>query len=235
MIAPAASDTARARARATAEEVLRLAREGEDFAQLARRFSNDPGSAERGGDLGWFRRGQMVTEFEEVAFAMRPGQISDIEGDVARLEDAGSGQVKVGLNFINLTFEQQRELVRNIYRPAEGLIRVAPSVTRMMNCVIQRQNGEQIRGFTQEVSELGLILNLDDAARLQPNEKVTLHLAWSEQDTRTYPAVVKDMQAYGNQMLILIYFDGLDMRTIDDLSLRLHEPTESRAFRTLIS
>lgn len=78
VVAPQASDTARARARATAEEVLALAREGEDFAQLARRFSDDPGSATQGGDLGWFRRGQMVNEFEQAAFSLRPGQISDI-------------------------------------------------------------------------------------------------------------------------------------------------------------
>ena len=78
VISPSASDTARARARATAEEVLRLARDGEDFEQLARRFSADPGSAQQGGDLGWFRRGDMVREFENAAYVLRPGQISDI-------------------------------------------------------------------------------------------------------------------------------------------------------------
>ena len=77
VVSPAASDTARARARATAEEVLRLARDGEDFAQLARRFSAD-GSAQQGGDLGWFRRGDMVREFENAVYALRAGQISDI-------------------------------------------------------------------------------------------------------------------------------------------------------------
>ena len=78
VISPSASDTARARARATAEEVLRLARDGDDFEQLARRFSADPGSAQQGGDLGWFRRGDMVREFENAAYALRPGQISEI-------------------------------------------------------------------------------------------------------------------------------------------------------------
>ena len=77
VLAPEASDTARARATATAEEVLRLAREGEDFAQLARRFSDDP-SAQQGGDLGWFRRGDMVQAFENAVYSLRPGQISGI-------------------------------------------------------------------------------------------------------------------------------------------------------------
>lgn len=78
VIAPSASDTALARARATAEEVLALARDGDDFAQLARRFSTDPGSAQQGGDLGWFRRGDMVQEFEQAAFSLRPGEVSGI-------------------------------------------------------------------------------------------------------------------------------------------------------------
>lgn len=67
------------KARARAESVLVRARAGEDFAALAAEFSDDPGSAQRGGDVGWFRRGsQMAREFERAAFFMRPGQISNL-------------------------------------------------------------------------------------------------------------------------------------------------------------
>jgi peptidyl-prolyl cis-trans isomerase SurA len=49
---------------------------GGDFADFARRYSQDPGSASQGGDLGWVRRGLLVKEFEEAAFDLKPGEIS---------------------------------------------------------------------------------------------------------------------------------------------------------------
>jgi peptidyl-prolyl cis-trans isomerase SurA len=78
LVRPAPAPDARAAALAEADSVLRLLRSGGDFVALARRFSDDPASAPDGGDLGWFRRGRMVAQFEAAAFRLRPGQVSDV-------------------------------------------------------------------------------------------------------------------------------------------------------------
>ncbi len=67
-----------AEARQKAEALLKELRGGADFAKLATDNSDDPGSGPRGGDLGWFRRGRMVEEFDKVAFSLKPKQISDV-------------------------------------------------------------------------------------------------------------------------------------------------------------
>lgn len=77
IIKPVPSDSADARARRRAEEILVELRRGGNFEELARRNSADP-SAQQGGMLGWFRAGQMVREFEQMAFALLPGQIGPV-------------------------------------------------------------------------------------------------------------------------------------------------------------
>ena len=61
-----------------AEDLLAKVKGGADFAALANKFSEDEGSAAKGGDLDFFGRGAMVKEFEDAAFTLKPGEISDV-------------------------------------------------------------------------------------------------------------------------------------------------------------
>ncbi|MDE6158035.1 MAG: peptidylprolyl isomerase, partial [Muribaculaceae bacterium] len=59
------------------DSIYTLVKGGADFAELARKYSEDPGSARMGGSLGWFSRGMMVAEFDSVAFALADGAVSE--------------------------------------------------------------------------------------------------------------------------------------------------------------
>ncbi len=64
--------------KAEAIVVLEQIKQGSDFSAMAKEFSKDPGSAENGGDLGFFGRGEMVPAFEDSAFSLKPGDISEL-------------------------------------------------------------------------------------------------------------------------------------------------------------
>jgi peptidyl-prolyl cis-trans isomerase D len=64
--------------RKKAEDVLQQAKKGAKFEDLAKKYSEDPGSRDKGGDLSWIVQGQTVPEFEKTAFSLAPGQISDL-------------------------------------------------------------------------------------------------------------------------------------------------------------
>jgi peptidyl-prolyl cis-trans isomerase D len=64
--------------RKRAEDVLKQAKKGAKFDELAKKYSEDPGTKDKGGDLGWIIQGQTVPEFEKVAFSLQPGSISDL-------------------------------------------------------------------------------------------------------------------------------------------------------------
>lgn len=76
--APKPKPLSKEEARQKAQSVLDRARKGEDFAKLAKENSDDPGSKDKGGEYDFFPRGQMVPEFENAAFSLKPGEISDI-------------------------------------------------------------------------------------------------------------------------------------------------------------
>lgn len=95
---PAAGADAKQKAKARAEEIYQqVKRKPDSFAELAKKFSQDPGSAEKGGDLGYFSRGSMVKAFDDAAFGMKPGEISPpVESEygyhIIKLTDVRAGR-----------------------------------------------------------------------------------------------------------------------------------------------
>ncbi len=131
ILIPAPSDSAREAALAEANRIRQLALDGEDFAELAREYSQDPGSRENGGDLGWFRRGSgFVQAFEDAAFNLLVNQISEpVETQfgfhIIKLNRRQSGEVRASHILIPVSaasddIQRARETAQEVKNRLEG-------------------------------------------------------------------------------------------------------------------
>ncbi len=129
----------KAAARALADALLKQVRaHPADFARLAREKSKDPGSAAAGGDLGWFGRGAMVKPFEDAAFALKDGQISNVV------------ETDFGFHIIEVTgvkgagtkpFEEVRSTIEAEMRKQAGQKRYAELADQFTNFVFEQPDG----------------------------------------------------------------------------------------------
>ncbi len=99
ILRPSPPDSSWAAAKRVADSLVVALRAGADFAATAEEMSDDPGSAANGGDLGWFRRGNFIQAFEDAAFRLSDGQISnpvrtDYGWHIIKVERSRPGEVK---------------------------------------------------------------------------------------------------------------------------------------------
>ncbi|AEN74028.1 PpiC-type peptidyl-prolyl cis-trans isomerase [Rhodothermus marinus SG0.5JP17-172] len=141
--APEDNPEARQQARQEALELKRQLEQGADFATLAREHSDDPGSARRGGDLGWFGRGRMVEPFEEAAFSAPIGRV------------VGPVETRFGYHLIEVTGRSSVEV-----QIADLAMRPAPSLATL-NRIQERMEdlayyAEESGDFEGEAQRMGL-------------------------------------------------------------------------------
>jgi peptidyl-prolyl cis-trans isomerase D len=128
----------KAGAKKKAEEILAQVRANPNsFAQLAKEYSKDPGSASKGGDLGYFGRGMMVKPFEDAAFKLKEGEISDVV------------ETEFGFHIIRVTaikpaqvkpFEQVRSDIEQEYRRQQAQKKFAEAVEQFTNTVYEQSD-----------------------------------------------------------------------------------------------
>jgi len=133
-VASGADDAAREAARTKAADLLAQIRGGADFATLAREHSNDPGSAANGGDLGFFQQGQMVGPFNDAAFTLEPGTVSDLV------------ETEYGYHIIKVAEKQPGRTI--------ALDEVRPQVEQYLQ---QRKRQEQTDAFIDELRTKGSV------------------------------------------------------------------------------
>lgn len=82
---------------------------------------------------------------------------------------------------------------------------------------------------------MGMVLRFRGHNLPAPGESVQVALSWNNNEQTLYNGQIQDIVMQGGVPLGLLYFKNMDLKTIEDLSRRLHEPVESKAFETLIS
>ena len=179
----AADDTAREALRTLAESVLERANNGEDFAALAEEFSQDPGSAVKGGDLGFFIRGQMVADFETAAFGAEPGSPAQIVATefgfhILKVEERRAALVR--------SFDEvARELAEKRFRKRAGTERAEALAGKLSEAVAGGESltdAARAQGLTLErpdwithsvsgqIESLGAVPTLVDVAFTLPDD-----------------------------------------------------------------
>jgi len=131
------------------DSVLTALKSGEDFAEVAKRFSDDPGTRSVGGDLGFFERRMMVPEFDEAAFKLDVGQISDVV-----TTGFGLHVIKVTEKQPYPSYEQDRENLKNLLKKSrynDLYAELTDSLRKQYNYSLNETAIQQIIGYNDSL------------------------------------------------------------------------------------
>ncbi|HMN49963.1 MAG TPA: peptidylprolyl isomerase [Ignavibacteriaceae bacterium] len=142
------------------DSILTALKSGEDFAEVAKRYSDDPGSKENGGDLGFFERRMMVPEFDEAAFKLDVGQVSDVVKT-----GFGLHVIKVTEKQSYPTFEEDRENLKNLLKRSrynDLYSQLTDSLGKQYNYKLDENVIQQIFGYNDSTFIGAELKGLDD-------------------------------------------------------------------------
>lgn len=223
----AAPEAEKAKARARAEELLaQVQKAPASFADVARKNSQDEGSASRGGDLDFFPRGAMVKPFEEAAYALKPGEISKVvESDfgfhVIQLTAVRGGDTKsfdsvraeiedeVRKQLAQKRYAELAETFSNtVYEQSDSLKPIAEKLgLSIRSALVQRKPSADAQGPLASAKLLDLVFSKDslqnkrntEAVEFGPSQLVAAHVA--DYKPARMPAF-DDVKAQVTQLLV---------------------------------
>ena len=214
---------------------------GESFEALAREYSQDPGSARNGGDLGYFGRGDMVAPFEQAALALQPGEVSEIVATpmgvhLIRLEDR---RVR---GFDQVSAQYRRQVQQRMIQEAESVFvadlmdRVEPTVTDGAAEILREiaaSPGSQLSGRAERrdlIAWDGGAVTVRDARQLLQLESPQLRTQIAESDDA---AVTEFLESLARRELLIRAAEAEGLRPgrdsidvlVDDARGQLREAT----------
>ena len=238
--------------KAEAQTVLDEIKSGADFSEMAKQHSKDPGSAEKGGDLGFFGKGEMVPAFEESAFTLKPGDISElvespfgfhiiklvaIEGGEKKSLDEVKDEITETLQFDlaeNTYFENAENMQTLAYEQPDSLDAVASelAMTIKESDLITRNGGEGIfsnqkllsAAFSESVLEEG---NNSDLIELDDDHVAVFRII------ERIPANIKPLEEVKQKIQTRLKQDGQTIKAQEKANELVKELVDGKSLADL--